>query len=87
MMAGAYPSPPNLASPTDQHFRKPSLGSLYERIAMSSSLSPDAYGKQPQSGGNYGNSGSGSGSDKSPLSSLNLGFLKTLTEKKITRGE
>jgi hypothetical protein len=81
MMAAAYPSPPSQASPPAH---KPSLGSLYERVAMSSSMSPGQYGKQPSDGG-YG-SPSG-GQDKSPLSSLNLGFLKSLTEKRTTRGK
>ncbi|KAK8049718.1 hypothetical protein PG994_011448 [Apiospora phragmitis] len=40
---------------------------------MSSSSSPQAQ------------SGHGNGQDKSPLSSLNLGFLKTLSEKRTTR--
>ncbi|KAK8138460.1 hypothetical protein PG984_001840 [Apiospora sp. TS-2023a] len=43
---------------------------------MSSSSSPQA-----QSGGH----GHGNSQDKSPLSSLNLGFLKTLSEKRTTR--
>jgi hypothetical protein len=51
---------------------------------MSSSMSPDQYGKQPPSGSAYGTP---SGSDKSPLSSLNLGFLKSLTDKRTTRAD
>lgn len=51
---------------------------------MSSSLSPDQYGKQPQYGGG---GGSGSDQERGPLSSLNLGFLKSLTEKRTTRGK
>ncbi|KAJ0327883.1 hypothetical protein COL5a_005470 [Colletotrichum fioriniae] len=51
---------------------------------MASSLSPDQYGKQP-SQGQYGGGGSGSDQERGPLSSLNLGFLKSLTEKRTTR--
>ncbi|KAK7989041.1 hypothetical protein PG989_009356 [Apiospora arundinis] len=73
--AGGYPSPPTYYSSPNR--RKPSLGSLYEQTqSMSSSSSPQAH-----SGGHaHGNS-----QDKSPLSSLNLGFLKTLSEKRTTR--
>lgn len=55
---------------------------------MTSSLSPDQYGKQPsqgQYGGGSGGGGSGSDQERGPLSSLNLGFLKSLTEKRTTR--
>ncbi|KAK9770612.1 hypothetical protein AB5N19_05323 [Seiridium cardinale] len=51
-----------------------SLGSLYEQTqSMSSSNSPPPLGAP------------GNGSDKGGLNNLNLGFLKTLTEKKTTR--
>lgn len=56
---------------------------------MASSLSPDQYGKAPQQlpySGGSGNGGGGSDQEKGPLSSLNLGFLKSLTEKRTTRG-
>lgn len=79
MIAAAYPSPPNHSSPP----HKPSLGSLYDRIPMSSSMSPDQYGQQPPSGSAY----TPGSADKSPLSSLNLNFLKTLSEKRSTRGK
>ncbi|GAB1311434.1 hypothetical protein MFIFM68171_01644 [Madurella fahalii] len=46
---------------------------------MASSLSPN-----PLSEPNFGGNGT-SGQDKSPLSTLNLNFLKTLTEKRTTR--
>ncbi|CAJ2501593.1 Uu.00g044460.m01.CDS01 [Anthostomella pinea] len=49
----------------------PSLGSLYEHVSMSSSSSP--HGAH------------GSASEKSPLSSLNLNFLKSLNDKRTTR--
>ncbi|GJC99694.1 BZIP-type transcription factor [Colletotrichum higginsianum] len=56
---------------------------------MTSSLSPDQYGKQPSQGqyggGSGGGGGSGSDQERGPLSSLNLGFLKSLTEKRTTR--
>ncbi|KAJ0350255.1 hypothetical protein KNSL1_004160 [Colletotrichum chrysophilum] len=55
---------------------------------MASSLSPDQYGKAPQQlpySGGSGNGGGGSDQEKGPLSSLNLGFLKSLTEKRTTR--
>nr|XP_036583448.1 bZIP-type transcription factor [Colletotrichum truncatum]KAF6792491.1 bZIP-type transcription factor [Colletotrichum truncatum] len=80
-----YRSPPNQSSSPS---RKQSSGSLYERAAMASSLSPDQYGKAPQQlpySGGSGSGGGGSDQDKSPLSSLNLGFLKSLTEKRTTR--
>ncbi|KAI1213869.1 uncharacterized protein F4807DRAFT_456414 [Annulohypoxylon truncatum] len=65
-----YPSPPRHYSPSDH---KPSLGSLYEHVSMSSSSSPQ-------------NSNSGAHPDKGgPLSSLNLNFLKSLNDKKTTR--
>lgn len=71
----AYPSPPNLFSPPHT---KPSSSSLYDRAAMSTSLSPNHQSSQSPLGGS-------AGQDKSPLSSLNLGFLKGLTEKRTTR--
>ncbi|KAI1083327.1 hypothetical protein F5B20DRAFT_577705 [Whalleya microplaca] len=73
--AVSYPTPPTHYSPSDH---KPSLGSLYEHVSMSSSSSPltSHGGAQPPSG---------PGSDKGPLSSLNLNFLKSLNEKKTTR--
>ncbi|KAI8275979.1 hypothetical protein K4K60_008223 [Colletotrichum sp. SAR11_57] len=81
----AYRSPSN---PSSSPARKQSSGSLYERAAMASSLSPDQYGKAPQQlpySGGSGNGGGGSDQEKGPLSSLNLGFLKSLTEKRTTR--
>ncbi|KAI1504456.1 hypothetical protein F5X99DRAFT_372481 [Biscogniauxia marginata] len=59
----SYPSPPLHYSPSD----KPTLGSLYEHVSMSSSSSPHAA------------------PEKSPLSSLNLNFLKSLNDKRTTR--
>ncbi|KAI2619387.1 hypothetical protein GGS26DRAFT_595458 [Hypomontagnella submonticulosa] len=50
---------------------KPSLSSLYEYVSMSTSSSPQ-------------NANSGQ-SDKGPLSSLNLNFLKSLNDKRTTR--
>lgn len=73
----AYPSPPNYSSFPRQ---KPSVSSLYDRAAMASSLSPN-----PLSQSNLGGNGT-SGQEKGPLSTLNLNFLKTLTEKRTTRG-
>jgi hypothetical protein len=75
-LAAAYPSPPNYSSPP-QH--PPSISSLYDRAAMSSSMSPNPASQSSFSGG------SPAAQDKSPLSSLNLGFLKTLTDKRTTR--
>ncbi|KAK4451450.1 AP-1-like transcription factor [Podospora aff. communis PSN243] len=50
---------------------------------MSSSLSPN-----PASQSSFGGSPApGQGEDKSPLSSLNLGFLKNLTDKRTTHGQ
>jgi len=77
LAAAAYPSPPNYSSPPHQ---APSVSSLYDRAAMSSSLSPN-----PASQSSFGG-GSPASQDKNPLSSLNLNFLKTLTEKRTTRG-
>jgi len=70
--ARAYPSPPHFSSPTE---RNPSIQDPYDQDVkiMSSSMTP------PSAGG-YG------GNDKSPLSTLNLGFLKSLTDKRTTRG-
>ncbi|KAI1760349.1 hypothetical protein GGR53DRAFT_470418 [Hypoxylon sp. FL1150] len=49
---------------------KPSLGSLYEHVSTMSSSGSPPNNAQP---------------DKGPLSSLNLGFLKSLNDKKTTR--
>jgi hypothetical protein len=51
--------------------------------AMSSASPVDQYGNKVGGGSGYGSGQSDSG--KSPLS-MSLGFLKTLTEKKNTRG-
>ena len=75
LAAAAYPSPPNYSSPPHQ---APSISSLYDRAAMSSSLSPNSASQS-----SFG--GSPASQDKNPLSSLNLNFLKTLTEKRTTR--
>ena len=76
-----YPSPPNAISPPHT---KPSISSSHDRAAtMSTSLSPTNYHQSSQSP--LGGGSSTTGQDKSPLSSLNLGFLKGLTEKKTTR--
>lgn len=48
---------------------------------MSSSISPD--GQAASSSGSYNGP---SENEKGPLSSFNLGFMKTLAEKKTTRG-
>ena len=81
--AAAYPSPSNYSSPPAQ---KLSPGS-WDRVAAMS-MSPEAYGsKSPQPSGSGGGYGSSSGQDKSPLSTLNIGFLKALTEKRTTRGK
>ncbi|KAI0136551.1 BZIP-type transcription factor [Xylariales sp. AK1849] len=69
-----YPSPPAFHSSPG---RKPSLASLYEQTQSMSSTSPS----QHDGGGHH----PGNGSEKGPLGSMNLGFLKTLTEKKTTR--
>jgi hypothetical protein len=70
LAASSYPSPPNYTSPP-QH----------QKPAMSSSLSPN-----PASQSSFSSSPApGQGEDKSPLSSLNLGFLKNLTDKRTTR--
>ncbi|KAI1468918.1 uncharacterized protein F4812DRAFT_458442 [Daldinia caldariorum] len=66
-VVGSCPSPPTHYSPSDHN--KPSLGSLYEHVSMSSSASPP---DDPQH-------------DKGPLASLNLNFLKSLNDKKTTR--
>jgi hypothetical protein len=50
---------------------------------MSSASPVDQYGNKAGGGSGYGSGQSDSG--KSPLS-MSLGFLKTLTEKKNTRG-
>ncbi|KAL7628703.1 hypothetical protein AAE478_000218 [Parahypoxylon ruwenzoriense] len=64
----SYPSPPTHYSPSDH---KPSLGSLYEHVSMSSSSSPQNINSAQ--------------ADKGPLSSLNLNFLKSLNDKRTTR--
>ncbi|KAH9909325.1 BZIP-type transcription factor [Xylariomycetidae sp. FL2044] len=69
--AANYPSPPTHYSPSDH---KPSLGSLYEHVSMSTSSSPHSQGAH-----------GGGSNDKGPLSSLNLNFLKSLNDKKTTR--
>lgn len=81
-LAAAYPSPPNYSSPPPTN-SKLSPGSWNDRVgAMSMSPEYIGGGKSPQAGpGGYGSS---SGQDKSPLSSLNLGFLKSLTDKRTT---
>ena len=69
-VAAAYPSPPYCSfSP---HHESPT--SIHDRAAaaMASSASQSSFG------------GPSSAHDKSPLSSFNLNFLKTLTEKRTT---
>ncbi|KAL8417497.1 hypothetical protein RB594_001243 [Gaeumannomyces avenae] len=73
-IAAAYPSPTHSNSPAS--VRRPSVHSSHGRLAMSSSLSPVTPSQS------YGDGG---GQDKSPLGSLNLNFLKTLTDKRTTR--
>jgi len=51
---------------------------------MSSASPIDQYGSHP-GGSGYGSGQSDADGGKSPLS-MSLGFLKTLTEKKSTRG-
>lgn len=75
--SAAYFSPPSYSSPSHQ---PSSVSSLHGRSAMSSSMSPD-----PGHSSSYGGAPSGS-QDKGGLSSVNLGFLKNLTEKRTTRG-
>ena len=75
LAAGAYPSPPSYPSPQR---RKPSVPSLYDRNAMSS-LSPNQ--PSPHSFG-----GGPSVPDKNSLATLNLDFLRTMNEKRTTRG-
>jgi hypothetical protein len=79
----AYPSPPNYQSPPGH---KASFSNPYDNMSMS----PDQYGKQPAQGsysGGPSSSRSGIGvDDKSPLGSMNMNFLKTLTDKRTTRG-
>jgi hypothetical protein len=70
----AYPSPTSFSSPTH---RRPSVPSLYDWPAMTS-LSPS----QPSQRG-FG--GGPTGHDKTPLSTLNLDFLKSVNEKRTTR--
>ncbi|KAK3298837.1 uncharacterized protein B0H64DRAFT_439273 [Chaetomium fimeti] len=70
----AYPSPTSFSSPTQ---RRPSVPSLYDWTAMAS-LSPS----QPSQRG-FG--GGPTGQDKTPLSTLNLDFLKSVNEKRTTR--
>lgn len=73
--AAAYPSPPHYSSA--QH-RKPSVSSLYDRATMAS-LSPNQASQRGFSAGP-------SGQEKTPLSTLNLDFLKAVNEKRTTRG-
>ena len=68
-LAYIYSSPPPHYSLSDINL---SLGSLYDYTSMSASSSP----QNPE--------GSGS-QEKSPLSSMNLNFLKALNDKKATR--
>ncbi len=75
LAAGAYPSPPSYPSPQR---RKPSVPSLYDRTAMSS-LSPNQPSQHSFGGGP-------SVPDKNSLSTLNLDFLRTMNEKRTTRG-
>jgi hypothetical protein len=75
--SAAYFSPPSYSSSSHQ---PSSVSSLHGRSAMSSSMSPD-----PGPSSSYGGAPSGS-QDKGGLSSVNLGFLKNLTEKRTTRG-
>lgn len=71
--AAGYPSPTTQHSPPE---RRRSLGPLYEQTqSMSSSPSQQ----------NAGGHAPGGGQDKGGLNSLNLGILKTLTEKRTTR--
>lgn len=69
-LAFAYPSPPTHYSISDINLS--SLGSLYDFTSMPPSppqQSPEGSGSQ----------------ERGPLSSLNLGFLKALNDKKPTR--
>lgn len=75
--SAAYFSPPSYSSPSHQ---PSSVSSLHGRSAMSSSMSPDLGLSS-----SYGGAPSGS-QDQGGLSSVNLGFLKNLTEKRTTRG-
>lgn len=78
---GAYPSPPNNYSspPHQEPTTSSSTLSPYDRTTMASSMSPNQSSQSSYGGGPASH-------DKSPLSSLNLNFLKNLTEKKTTRG-
>ena len=53
---------------------------------MSSASPVDQYGSRPGGGGGSADGSGLSDNGKSPLS-MSLGFLKTLTEKKSTRGK
>lgn len=79
----AYPSPPNnRSSPPDNHRDNTTPSSTlspYERVTMASSMSPNQSSQSSFGGGPASH-------DKSPLSSLNLNFLKNLAEKRTTRG-
>lgn len=75
--AAAYPLPPNYSR---LPLRKPSASSLYEPAAMAS-VSPSSQPSQPGFGG-----GGPSSSDGAAPSNVNLDVLKTLTEKRTTRG-
>ncbi len=71
----AYPSPPNYNSPQGL---KPSVPSIYDKTAASTSMSPDQPGQAFAEAG---------GQDNGPLASLNLNFLKSLADKRTTRGK
>lgn len=53
---------------------------------MSSASPVDPYGPRPSGGAGSADGSGQSDNGKSPLS-MSLGFLKTLTEKKNTRGK
>ena len=73
----------DLADPQTESFKPwEGLALSPDFNAMSSALLVDQYGNKV-GGSGYGSGQSDSG--KSPLS-MSLGFLKTLTEKKTTRG-
>lgn len=73
----AYPSPPHSLKPPG---RRGSFFSAHDKRGMSSSLSPP-YHQGPGNG-----AGPSDGSDRGPLGSLNLNFLKSLNDKRTTRG-
>ncbi|KAK3330790.1 hypothetical protein B0H66DRAFT_587100 [Apodospora peruviana] len=75
----AYPSPPNYSSPSQREPTSATLLSPYEQGTMaSSSMSPHQMSQSSFGGGPASH-------DKNPLSSLNLNFLKGLTDKRATR--